>query len=495
MVDDLTRFYNVSRPLRISAELNRGRVTAVALAGRIGPIMDIRSRSAGAKVSKFSTRLILSSPLTKTEFIAAFGNSFLSSQLLQGEITVGLPSGKRSAATANETAYAACTVDGFFSESQLQCTVHPQYLTRVADEDTIIWAQGSVSLALAAPAFGWNATLFVGDVVTALSVDENTGGKIAFAQGTRVDIRGSFFAEGAFAATDNAVLLSLGLSSATAVCNVVFATNSTIQCFISAGLSPGIGASVYARVTTWGYSQLAYIGRVVPKPSISIKGDSLVSGETSILLNGTNLADDLGSVQVRLYKGNADVNPAYVYCDVNLDSSTANQVVCKLPNTSLVSTPGDRVTVSIYSNGAWSNDYTVSVVANPGAPFSASPLDASVVGQNNTIGLAVGLSVAALAIILAIVLGIFLFRRQRRLTDIEGEMHQVPAAFASMFNIKSSDLTIVKRLGEGSFGAVFLAEFKTSKGTIKQVAVKKLTSSMLAAAVDGFFREAVRFHS
>lgn len=54
-----------------------------------------------------------------------------------------------------------------------------------------------------------------------------------------------------------------------------------------------------------------------------------------------------------------------------------------------------------------------------------------------------------------------------------------------MFNIKSSELEIIEKLGEGSFGAVFLCNWKG-----RQVALKKLTSSMLSSHINDFFREA-----
>ena len=74
----------------------------------------------------------------------------------------------------------------------------------------------------------------------------------------------------------------------------------------------------------------------------------------------------------------------------------------------------------------------------------------------------------------------------RLLKNINGTAIEVPKEMASMFNIKSDSLSIIRRLGEGSYGAVFLA--KNAEG--KLVAVKKLTGSMLASAASDFFREA-----
>lgn len=56
-----------------------------------------------------------------------------------------------------------------------------------------------------------------------------------------------------------------------------------------------------------------------------------------------------------------------------------------------------------------------------------------------------------------------------------------------MFNIKNTDLEVIKKLGEGSFGAVFLCNWKPKN---RRVALKKLLGNMMSSHIDGFFREA-----
>jgi serine/threonine protein kinase len=52
-----------------------------------------------------------------------------------------------------------------------------------------------------------------------------------------------------------------------------------------------------------------------------------------------------------------------------------------------------------------------------------------------------------------------------------------------MFHIKASDLTILNKLGEGSFGAVYLGKWQK-----RHVAIKRLTGSMMSSQVNGSFQ-------
>jgi serine/threonine protein kinase len=60
-----------------------------------------------------------------------------------------------------------------------------------------------------------------------------------------------------------------------------------------------------------------------------------------------------------------------------------------------------------------------------------------------------------------------------------------PELVSQVFNIKASQLTTMKVLGEGSFGKVYFGMMDT-----KPVAIKKTNMALLGAQVSDFFREA-----
>lgn len=62
---------------------------------------------------------------------------------------------------------------------------------------------------------------------------------------------------------------------------------------------------------------------------------------------------------------------------------------------------------------------------------------------------------------------------------------EVTEEMKSLFNVKSAELQILSKLGEGSFGAVYFGKYKG-----KHVAIKRLAANMMASQVNDFFREA-----
>lgn len=471
-----------------SIEVTRGYVTQEAAVGFIAPPMIFSGRP-GARVSAHSTHVLLQGPFGRGDFLAAYGSLALDLKLITANLSVSnSTTGKRAAAVAE----ASCSVGQFFGQSLLQCDLAAE----------VEWSAGNMTALISMPLFGISQQVYIGEVLTGLlAVNEARGGKFAIAAGTTITVTGANFAGGSFAKSDNQVIVSIASGRVLSNCTILSASSSSLSCSFASSALVASGESVLVQVTSWGAtSNFVVIGSVVPLPVISVSDDKLSAGNTKIVINGSNLADNVLDNRVRAYKGSpGSSSPDYTSCDIVAAESSTNAIVCILANSSVIANTGDRLTVSVYSNGAWSTDYTAiiggAIIINtttPTAPtFVPAPGQSSIDNTSNSTGLAIGLSLAAVAIIAAIILGLVLFRRQRHLKDIKGEMHKVPAAFASMFNVKTADLTIVKKLGEGSFGAVFLATFKTGGG-LKNVAVKKLTSSMLAASVDGFFREAVR---
>eukprot|EP01122_Echinamoeba_exundans_P014794 TRINITY_DN6778_c0_g1_i1.p1 TRINITY_DN6778_c0_g1~~TRINITY_DN6778_c0_g1_i1.p1 ORF type:complete len:1331 (+),score=177.31 TRINITY_DN6778_c0_g1_i1:128-4120(+) len=126
----------------------------------------------------------------------------------------------------------------------------------------------------------------------------------------------------------------------------------------------------------------------------------------------------------------------------------------------------------------------------PSAPPVSSPVSQTPTASSNAtggadIGLAVGASVGVVAglIALGLLLFVILLRRKRRSSGRNTQYTDVPDDVKHLFSVKYSDLDIGAKLGEGSFGSVFLAKYKG-----QPVAVKKL-NSISSSAIGDFFRE------
>lgn len=137
----------------------------------------------------------------------------------------------------------------------------------------------------------------------------------------------------------------------------------------------------------------------------------------------------------------------------------------------------------------------VAVVFMAPAPpvFVAGPTDPNQVIGGLSGGAIAAIVVVAIVLVAALVILAILLVRRRNApkseweTYLANEVSQNHAAqSATAFNLKSSDLKIGQKLGEGSYGAVYLGEYKGSP-----VAVKRLIAAQLGAQVGAFFQEAV----
>eukprot|EP01122_Echinamoeba_exundans_P009502 TRINITY_DN3388_c0_g2_i1.p1 TRINITY_DN3388_c0_g2~~TRINITY_DN3388_c0_g2_i1.p1 ORF type:complete len:1268 (+),score=125.86 TRINITY_DN3388_c0_g2_i1:130-3933(+) len=98
-------------------------------------------------------------------------------------------------------------------------------------------------------------------------------------------------------------------------------------------------------------------------------------------------------------------------------------------------------------------------------------------------GAILGIILAAVVVIIAAIIIALVMYRRRRQEQLEYELTDEMKAG---FNIKPSDLSVSKKLGEGSYGVVYLGTYKG-----KQVAVKRLAVAMFANAVADFLAEAM----
>jgi len=221
--------------------------------------------------------------------------------------------------------------------------------------------------------------------------------------------------------------------------------------------------------------------------------------ENSLTITG-NYFDGTGeTLQVLL-----DLTGTAIPCAIV--SSTNTQIVC---NVNLPQVAGTlSATVRSYGGASASTP-----IFNVLTPESYAQLTGTV-----TAGGAAGIAVAVVVAAFIVGLILFLVWRRKRAKELEAQMrkvYEVSDEFSSLFNIKSSDIQLLHKLGEGSYGgmayssisiqifvvwrlltpffsfyclycflAVFLGTYKK-----KHVAVKKLSGAAMGQASD-FFREA-----
>lgn len=142
----------------------------------------------------------------------------------------------------------------------------------------------------------------------------------------------------------------------------------------------------------------------------------------------------------------------------------------------------------VASFGGWSSWAQVGVVGNLDGGFV--PVNATPVAQGVGIvdpGFPAGASAAiavAVLVVIAAAIAFAIFRRRHLQMEKRNQI-SIPKDMEYMLNIRASDLEFISKLGEGSFGAVWLGRHKG-----RHVAIKKLTANVLGNQVADFFREA-----
>lgn len=495
--------YNVSVYVRVT----RAGIQQKGQVGVIGQPFSLPSRAEGAKVARNASSYLIPLPAQSSGYRDSVELVLQGARLLfcvdsnrTGENCV--PSSRKRLVTDGDVG-GSCAARGDSSRRP-----HPEF-AECSSDTPLSWADGYLFLVVYSFPYVPVTSVYMGQIVDNPTVASNSA-KIAAISGVEITLTGSNFADGPFVAIDNVVSVKVRENDCDHRCTPVRATATRLvaRCFELLSAPCNFSDLVPQEVvlsyfSSWGRplevtSRRTQVGTLVPPPTATVFMQALNLSNRHVRLDGNYLADvpTDNIVRASTFQGNASVG---VDCQVLANLSTPTTLFCRLSDESLVATPNQLLFFSVFANGAWTAESIASVYGNYTpvvilySPTAAAeqlpppPVDDST--TRAAIGAGVGVSLAALTA--AAILAFFFLRRRRRIEDMKGQLHNVPEAFASMFNIKAADLEIIKKLGEGSFGAVFLARYNSPKGT-REVAVKKLTSSMLSASVDGFFREAVR---
>jgi hypothetical protein len=279
-------------------------------------------------------------------------------------------------------------------------------------------------------------------------------------------------------------------------CNIELSSSNDglIVCRLPSSLSPGSLSAFVAASGGEASPNNVSIATVVPAPSITSSSSTLPLSTSRFTFEVAGI-DESNIVQsniVQLTQDPAASAQSLTLCDI-LPESTAASLTCTISANFSIG----NVFAVVQSFGGRSNPTQIASLNDQAALTGGFP-------REGIIGIAVGAVVLLLIAIIAIVL----FVRARRAAGIAARNRiDVPDNMQNLFNIRDTDLEIETKLGEGSFGAVFLAKFKgecvphlfhfraTRYSSIlfriyhRYVAVKKLSNSVMSSQVNDFFRE------
>jgi hypothetical protein len=247
-------------------------------------------------------------------------------------------------------------------------------------------------------------------------------------------------------------------------CSPTNSTTTSITCSVS-NLRVG---TLYAEVVSAGGLNArkkrapVVVAQVLPLPSISNSSEPLNLDSSQLIINGADFATPATDHIVSLIINDDFSNP--VPCAVNAsESAPPTKLVCNI-NSTFSSFPFGVVKVQIVLYGATTSPTVVGILLLPApvrefVPFEAAPTAVIVntvsegLSPGSQAGIAIGIIVALILVVVAIVL--FIRYRLTKKKDIDmGVVEAPPPEYASMLSIQSNELTIDKKLGEGSFGAV-----------------------------------------
>jgi hypothetical protein len=268
--------------------------------------------------------------------------------------------------------------------------------------------------------------------------------------------------------------------------NLVTLNSGTVNCtkFVGSALDctfltqPSLGdlrATIIAFGGTTGAPAL--IAVVQAPPTVSRTASVILNpGATVITIQGSGFNPSFTNVTLNL-RGLYDFN-----CISRPAETTTTQIVCDIDNGGSLNATGSlTAVVTAYGGSSGPAEVIASVDSAPSAADNSN---------NNAVGLGTpaitGISVAAAVLaVLLVVIAILLVVRMRRNAAERANGLELDDNMRQQLNIQASEIQVLNKLGEGSFGAVFLGKYN------KQfVAIKRLTASVLSSQIAEFFREA-----
>jgi hypothetical protein len=307
----------------------------------------------------------------------------------------------------------------------------------------------------------------IGSVVPAPTLTPNTSYKIA-TNAPIITLSGTSFSEFINATS---VALDANSVNSTISCRVISASLTKITCSLTDPLRVG---PLFAVVTAnGGPSTREQVAQTVDAPTI--RGSStdpikLGALEVSISGEGFNGAEPSSNL-VELAYNTQDGSPTKS-CAVDASRSSNQLLVCALSSSGDLNITGSLF-ARVQSYDGRTNWTQIGVVSDP----------SGIVGPVSPGIIAVIVVVVVVLVVIVIVGAVLGYRYVKGIR--ERNQQKVPKEMEYMFNIRASDLQILNKLGEGSFGAVYFGKYKG-----RHVAIKKLAASVLGQQVADFFREA-----
>lgn len=348
---------------------------------------------------------------------------------------------------------------------------------------------GSLLNATIARGSGVSLPFFLGSIVPAATIRSSTR-KVSTASRTII-IEGTNLSPKFSTAT----LTQAPNASAACEIDLTRSNSTSVFCSPRAPLREGAISVLYVASEGLAFPYPATVGSAVLPPRITVSSSNFAVSTLLFTFEVSGI-DDSDIQNSNLVFVTQDPNAAaasLVPCVIDA-SSTVSSITCKIA----APMPLGSVFARIESFGGSSPVTQIATLVDSSAISTVLPTG-GIIG----IAVAAGVVLAIIAVVVALVI------RAKRMKAFRQRNHiDVPDEVQNLFSIRDTDLEIETKLGEGSFGAVyvfhrnserfplratltypfrnnrFLAKFKGD-----YVAVKKLSASVLASAVSDFFRE------